>query len=81
MADEITYEIKGTDGMGNLTVRYSLGDHFLEYNLPWHGEGDLDEFIKRSTPRQQLKRMAYPLPDLTTHIGKKGTVDLELPEE
>jgi hypothetical protein len=78
MANEITYEVMGTDSMGNLVVKYSMGEHSLELGLPWHGEGDIDEFIKNYTPRQNLKHMAAAATvDHDALKGKTGTVDLE----
>lgn len=79
MANEITYQVMGTDPVGNLNVKFSMGDQFLEFGLPWHGEGDLDEFIKRYTPRQQLMAMtAAASLDHSALVGKTGTADLEL---
>jgi hypothetical protein len=79
MANEIRYEVMGNYDDHHIKVKYSMGEHSVEVALPWHGEGDLDEFIKSYVPRQQLKAMAAPSHDFAALTGKTGTADLELP--
>jgi hypothetical protein len=77
MANEIRYEVIGKDGGGNLLVRYSLGENSMDLGIPWAGEGDLDEFIKRYAPRHNLKQMAAQI-DHDALKGRTGAADLEL---
>lgn len=71
MADEIKYEVVGS-GPGSITVRYSLGDAAIDLQLPWHAQGDLEEFIGRYTPRQQLMAAQVPAASLASLVGQSG---------
>lgn len=73
MANEVRYEITGS-APGSILVRYTMGTEWIDLSLPWHGEGDINEFIGRYTPRQQLLAKQVPPANLASLVGTSGTV-------
>lgn len=74
MANEVRYEITGS-APGSILVRYTMGTEWIDLPLPWHGEGDINEFIGRYTPRQQLLAKQVAPTAFAALVGTSGIAE------